>query len=264
MTSQPPCQLQQENDRLTAELAQLRQECDRLRKSESRYRQVVENSPISILFIDTQGYITQMNQASEEFFGLSIKQLNQQACPIFDNLQLVKNGALPQMLWALSGETAIVNCADYYDSSSNFADGRKIFGKGHYCPIRDESGIVREIVEIAPDFSDLWAAQQALQVERDRAATERAHLLTTVAQVANLLLKAPDYTTVLPGVVQLLGEAVGSDRCSVMQDAGIHPTFGKPARLFMDSRDLLEQALQQRWQQGFTPFSDIVNELKEA
>lgn len=68
----------------------------------------------------------------------------------------------------------------------------------------------------------------------DRAATECANLLTTVAQVANLLLRSPDYTTVLPDVVRLLGEAVGSDRCCITQDVA-HPETGVPAvRILME------------------------------
>jgi PAS domain S-box-containing protein len=73
---------------------------------------------------------------------------------------------------------------------------------------------------------------ETLQQENDRlqksAGQERAQLLSTIAQVANLLLKSPDYTTVLPDVVRLLGETVGSDRCAIAQDV-LHPTLGVPA-----------------------------------
>ncbi|MEL6901079.1 MAG: GAF domain-containing protein, partial [Cyanobacteria bacterium J06606_4] len=55
-------------------------------------------------------------------------------------------------------------------------------------------------------------------VRRDRAAQERARLLGSVAEAANLLLRGADFVEVLPEVTRLLGEAVGSDRCSVTQD----------------------------------------------
>ncbi|MEO0707089.1 MAG: GAF domain-containing protein [Cyanobacteria bacterium J06649_5] len=61
-------------------------------------------------------------------------------------------------------------------------------------------------------------------VRRDKAAQERAQLLSSVAQVANLLLRSADYVAVLPEVTRLLGEAVGSDRCSVTQDVIHQPT----------------------------------------
>ncbi|MEO0770638.1 MAG: GAF domain-containing protein, partial [Cyanobacteria bacterium J06649_4] len=65
-------------------------------------------------------------------------------------------------------------------------------------------------------------------VRRDQAAQERAKLLGSVAKAANLLLRSADYTTVLSDVVQLLGEAVGSARCSITQDVN-HPRNGKLA-----------------------------------
>ncbi|MEL6816919.1 MAG: GAF domain-containing protein, partial [Cyanobacteria bacterium J06598_3] len=66
------------------------------------------------------------------------------------------------------------------------------------------------------------------QVRRDRAAQEQAKLLGSVAEAANLLLRSADYTTVLSDVVRLLGEAVGSDRCSITQNVD-HPRNGKLA-----------------------------------
>jgi|GEM_PF-2405282 len=62
---------------------------------------------------------------------------------------------------------------------------------------------------------------------RDRAAQERALLLGRVAESANLLLRSTDYTTVLPEVVKLLGEAVKCDRLGIGQDL-IPPPGDKP------------------------------------
>lgn len=234
-------QLQQENDRLTTqcdrfaaqsvrlqtELAEARShleilqqenecfaaQCDRLRQSESRYRQIFDNAPISILLINSQGYPVEANQACEQLFGTTLEQMKTRS--IFERPELVENGTLPHMQRAFAGE-AVVEPPTYYDAAGD--GGIKLFGQGYYAPIRDEFGIIQEIVEIAPDTSDLVAAQQALQQERDRAAQERARLLSTIAQVANLLLRSPDYTTVLPDVVRLLGEAVGSDRCCLTRE----------------------------------------------
>jgi transcriptional regulator with GAF, ATPase, and Fis domain len=135
--------------------------------------------------------------------------LQQNVPPIFENPQLVENGTLPYMLQALAGET-VIEQPTYYAPPRDHPEGNKSsLGKGHYFPIWNEAGRVSEIVEITPDFSDLLMAQQAF-------AQERAQLLRTIAQVANLLLKSPDYTAVLPDVVRRLGEAVGSDRCAIV------------------------------------------------
>lgn len=208
-------------------IAALEQENNRLRKSEARYRQVVENAPISILLLNTKGYITEMNQAAVQLYGLSMKQLNQQACPIFENPQLVENGTLPYMQQALAGET-VIERPTYYDASRNFEGGKLNYGKGHYCPIWNAAGEVEEIVEIAADFSDFFELQQQFLQAKEHAAQERARLLSTVAQVANLLLRSSDYTAVLPDVVRRLGEAVESDQCSITGDV-IDSDSGKPS-----------------------------------
>jgi signal transduction histidine kinase/PAS domain-containing protein len=66
------------------------------------------------------------------------------------------------------------------------------------------------------------------QVRQSAGQTRDDSLLLTVAQVTNLLLRSQNYQLALPEVVRLLGEAVGSDRCAIGQDQGIHPTLNKP------------------------------------
>jgi signal transduction histidine kinase/PAS domain-containing protein len=74
-------------------------------------------------------------------------------------------------------------------------------------------------------------AQLRLEYDRLRQAEGKSyqtHLFTTVAQVANLLLRSSDYITVLPDAMRLLGEAVGSDRCGIGQII-THPKSGQRA-----------------------------------
>ncbi|MCU0570244.1 MAG: PAS domain S-box protein [Oculatellaceae cyanobacterium Prado106] len=246
----PTAQLQQENQRLHTELLQLQQDYERLQKSEARYRQVVENAPISILFIDSQGCIPEMNRAAEQLYGLSLEQLNEQACPIFENPQLVENGTLPYMRQAFAGEAA-VESPTYYDASRDSEGGKFHYGQGHYAPIWNAAGEVEEIVEITANVSHVFELQEQLLQERDRATQERIHILSTIAQVANLLLSSSDYTTVLSEVVQLLGEAVGSDRCSITQDV-----------VSFDSQEAIAARLLQEWDRaGVLPSSEILSEI---
>ncbi|MEL6138461.1 MAG: GAF domain-containing protein [Cyanobacteria bacterium J06628_6] len=201
---------------LRSQVSALEAENQRLRQSELRYRQVFENAPISMFLANREGYVTAMNAAAEELYGLKLEQLNEQACPIFDNPQLVENGTLPYMLRALAGE-AIVEPPNSYDTSRGFESGQPAPGRGHYAPLRNTAGEVEGFVEICPDFNDFFALQAQLLEEKERAAQERARLLSTVAQVANFLLRAPNYTAVLPEVVRLLGKVTGSDRCAITQ-----------------------------------------------
>lgn len=53
---------------------------------------------------------------------------------------------------------------------------------------------------------------------RPKPQNRQASLLSTIAQVANLLLRSQDYTSVLSDVAQLLGEAVECDHCTITQE----------------------------------------------
>lgn len=66
------------------------------------------------------------------------------------------------------------------------------------------------------------------EIRRDQATQERAKLLSSVADAANLLLRSTDYKAVLPEVVRILGEAVECDRCGIGQNI-LHPVTGEPA-----------------------------------
>ena len=71
------------------------------------------------------------------------------------------------------------------------------------------------------------ALQNAILQEREQAAQRQIAWLSTVAEIANLLLKTADYKAALPDVVRLLGEAVGSDRCLIIQELS-DPATGNP------------------------------------
>ena len=71
-------------------------------------------------------------------------------------------------------------------------------------------------------------AERNILLEREKAATERAKLLQAVATVSNSLLRSPDYRIALPEVLQILGEAAKSDRCSLVENV-IDPKTGKAA-----------------------------------
>ncbi len=207
--------LEKENADLKSRLAKCQQELESTRQSEFRYRQIFENSPISMVLINTDGHLTQMNAAAQQLYGLPLEQFDQQACPIFENPQLVENGTLPYMKQAFSG-VAVIEPPTCYDTSRDSAGGRFHYGRGHYAPIRNEAGVVEEIVEVAADFNDFFALQKQLLQEQYLATKERSNLLFTVSRIANLLLLSSDYKTVLDDVLRLLGEAVGSDRCAII------------------------------------------------
>jgi signal transduction histidine kinase len=81
---------------------------------------------------------------------------------------------------------------------------------------------------ICQQENDHLRAELAQLRQEQESLRKRDRLLSTIAQVTNLLLRSQNYQAVLPEVVRLLGEAAGSDRCGIGQNL-IHPTLDKPA-----------------------------------
>ena len=69
--------------------------------------------------------------------------------------------------------------------------------------------------------------QTAILQEREQAEKRQVAWLSTVVEVANLLLRTADYKTVLPDVMRLLGEAARSDRCLIIRELP-DPETGNP------------------------------------
>lgn len=228
-------QLSQERDRLQAEVTELRADNQRQRQAKGRYRQIFENAPISMVLVNRAGYVMEINAAAEGLYGLTAEQLNQQACPIFENRQLMENGTLPYMQRALAGE-AVVEPPTCYDASRDFWGGNFNYGRGHYAPIWDETGNVEGFVEIAADYQDFFVLQAELLQGKDRTAAEltrlnaqlqqtlehleaRDRILQSTAMTVNKLLTTVDLDTAVNSALQTLGEALEADRTAVIEHA---------------------------------------------
>ena len=143
-------QLQQDNARLTArcvdleaELTELRQAYDQVRQSESRYRQVVENAPISISFLGADGQHLEANAAFENQFGFTAQDSQRLGFNLFTDPVLAENGTRPYMLRALAGETVIEPPTNFYDPSWLYGEAaaeKCIPGQGYYFPIWNDAG----------------------------------------------------------------------------------------------------------------------------
>jgi signal transduction histidine kinase len=72
--------------------------------------------------------------------------------------------------------------------------------------------------ELTQAYSQLEELQQENKyLSNSKVQHQQTPLLSTVAKVANLLLRSPDYTLALPNIARSLGDAVGSDRCVIIK-----------------------------------------------
>jgi PAS domain S-box-containing protein len=216
-------QLERENTRL-------RQQNESLQKVAARYRGCFENSPISIVFIRADGRPIQANRAFEQQYGVTIAQLRDCNFNFFNDSQPIE-GRLPYMQRALAGEK-VMEPMTYDDASKTISGSRCSWGQGLYYPIWDETGAVREIVEMAAGCSQQVEAQQTWLREPERISQERVaqlakmnqelrqrdRILEATATAANALLSIENFDEAVNTALQIIGEALDTDRVAVIEN----------------------------------------------
>ncbi len=221
-------QLQERIAELEQETALLRWENETLRTAAARYRACFENSPLSIVFIAADGQIVEANQAFERLYGMPLDQLNQRNFSVFHDPQLVDNGSLFYMQRAFAGET-VMEPPTFYDGAKTIPDGRFSWNQALYYPIRDEAGVVREIVKICLDLTALKQAEEAILQERERAAQERlaelAKASDALRQTLDVLATESDLNRFIGHVLKIVAEQFDAP----LTEYWFHPESGNIA-----------------------------------
>ena len=161
--------------KLNQELAERRKAEEALRKSEKKYRELVENANCIIMRRDNVGNVTFFNEFAQNFFGYGEEQI------------LGKNvvGTIVPQFESTTGrdlrlmvEDIAVN-PDRYAKNENEnmrSNGERIWIAWTNKPVFDEYGRVREILCIGNDITERKQAEEALRESEKRF----KHLLESV------------------------------------------------------------------------------------
>jgi PAS domain S-box-containing protein len=148
----------------------------RLRVSETRFRTLIEQSPVSTQIFSPDGRTLRVNRAWEELFGAKLEQI--EGYNILEDRQLAEKGIIEFIRRAFEGEPSAVP-AILYDPEetvpgvSVYEDARRWLQAVIY-PVKDEGGSVREVVLMHEDITARKRSEEAVRFQ--------AHLLDTVEQ----------------------------------------------------------------------------------
>ena len=153
-----------------------------LKLSEARYRELVEQAPLSIQILSPDGKTLQVNKAWERLWGVTLADLAQYN--LLEDRQLMERGLMPFIRRAFDGEAAHVPAALYdpnltLETRSSLEDPRRWVRAVIY-PLKGGSGEVREVVLVHEDITEqVRADAERREVERDLerllAEAQRAH-----------------------------------------------------------------------------------------
>lgn len=195
-------ELRASNEQLKQEALERRKKEEALRQSEMKYRSLVENSPVGIVSCDTQGRVTELNQAVVDVLGAdsveAMRKINLLTFP-----PLVDAGVSGAVSRCLEGGKPVVG-----DHSYTNEWGSQIQIKLHAVPIRGSDGSIRGAQAVLEDVSQSRAAHALrLRSERLKAMLELAsgvarnfnnslRVVETYAQMTLTFLRSQNFTDI--------------------------------------------------------------------
>ncbi|HET6510728.1 MAG TPA: ATP-binding protein, partial [Candidatus Kapabacteria bacterium] len=147
------------------ELEERKRAEEEVRLSESRFRALVEQSPLAIQIYAKDGYCLQANSAWEKLFDTPRKSLD--GYNILEDRQAIDTGMRPYIDRAYQGESVAVPPI-YYDPAANGREGRARWLRSFMYPVKQDEE-VREVAVILEDVTDRLEFEEALRKAKDAA-----------------------------------------------------------------------------------------------
>ncbi len=142
-----------------------------LSDSEARFRSLMEQAPFSVQVISPTGRILRVNKSWEDLWGVTLEQIGDDY-NILEDEQLEMLGVLPKIRSAFAGTAALVP-AIRYDPNETLPDRSRHQDPVRWVaavvyPIKDDAGVVQEVVIVHDDVTARQRAEDALRGSEER------------------------------------------------------------------------------------------------
>jgi len=131
-----------------------------LAMSETRLRNLVEQSPLSIQVMNADGKTIEVNSGFERLWGISL--LEVEDISLLDHPYVKESGLLPYLMRALSGKPTLFP-PTLFDPSRLVGRGHKRWIAGSAYPLKDNQGRVREIVLMHQDLTEIKHKEEEIK-----------------------------------------------------------------------------------------------------
>ncbi|CAN5867315.1 hypothetical protein BH18ACT11_BH18ACT11_16100 [soil metagenome] len=131
-----------------------------LRASETRFRLMIEQSPLSTQIFSPDGRTLRVNRAWEELWGVTLDQIP--GYNVLQDPQLVDKGIMPYIERAFAGKATAVPLVRYEPEASipSVSDVAHRWVQAFIYPVIDAEGEIQEVVLVHEDITDQREAEQ--------------------------------------------------------------------------------------------------------
>jgi PAS domain S-box-containing protein len=128
--------------------------------SETRFRMMVEQSPLSIQIFSPDGTTLRVNRAWEELWGVRLEQIP--GYNVLQDPQLVEKGIMPYIERAFAGEATAVPPVRYVPDASipNVSRVAHRWVQAFIYPVKDADGKIQEVVLVHEDITERREAEE--------------------------------------------------------------------------------------------------------
>src|SRR5918995_5094768 len=131
-----------------------------LRSSETRFRLMIEQSPLSTQIFSPDGRTLRVNRAWEELWGVRLDQIP--GYNVLRDPQLVEKGIMPYIERAFAGEATAVPPVRYEPGASipNVSHVAHRWVQAFVYPVKDADGKIQEVVLVHEDITERREAEE--------------------------------------------------------------------------------------------------------
>lgn len=204
-----------------------------LRASETRFRLMIEQSPLSTQIFSPDGRTVQVNRAWEALWGVTLEQIPEYN--VLQDPQLVDKGIMPYIERAFAGKATAVPPVRYEHDASipSVSDVAHRWVQAFIYPVKDAEGEIQEVVLVHEDITDQREAEQ----ERRKAEKKYRSIFENAVEGIFQTTLEGQFLTANPAMARMFGyespeellEAISNIRDQLYVDPGRREEFYRVA-----------------------------------